>query len=86
MSGDGLSARDVCLLLVLDVIDLVEDEELGLRSAVREVVRRCEADGRPLGRDATLWMVAYVQRARDDWGWTPEEAAVALYLEGLAAV
>ena len=84
VSGFGLTAREVCELLVLDVIELSEERELGVRETVREVVRRSVADGRPLDRTAALSAVVFIRRARDEWGLFAWEAGEALYLEALS--
>jgi len=78
-----MAPREICLLLVLDVIELLEDRELDLSAAADELALRAAADGRPMDAPVAGWVVEIVQRARDDHGLDPQTAASALHFEGL---
>ena len=80
-----MAPREVCLLLVLDVIELLEDRELDLlAAAAAELARRSAKDGRPM--DAPVRLGGRVcPGSWDGYGLDVEEAAAALHLEGLAA-
>ena len=78
-----MTAREVCLLLVLDVIELVEQKGLDVIAAGEELGRRAAADGRPMKPWVAEWVVEFVQRARDCDGLDPTETAREFFQRGL---